>query len=236
MDFDLNKFKEAISTIITSIEYIEGVTDDFKKITHSVHPLQREIKELENLIRTNYGLHDENIIKQLIEKKEELSLKLSTINDTDLMYNQVIEYMYDFVQQYNFRPGKLKKYTDKEIVFLYDLYLFEKKTTFTQCMRNLNQYIQNSANCHLIELINSQLQLTGFNRFYLKDDIVMSYYCNDLKNLIKDMSSKSQFHLLETVVHKHRGEARGLISPSEILKAIISYFNRRKADIQNPHN
>ena len=99
-------------------------------------------------------------------------------------------------------------------------------------MKNLNEYVQNETNHHLIEFINSQLQLTGLNRFYLKDDIVMSYYCLDWKKLISDMSSKTQ----RKVVIKYRGKSSEPISPLEMLKAIISFFNKRKADIQYPQN
>ena len=87
MELDLNKFKVAISNIITSIEYIEGVTEDFKKTTHTIHPLQREIKELENYIEIHKGIYSENIIKKLIEKREDISLKLNNIFEADLMYN-----------------------------------------------------------------------------------------------------------------------------------------------------
>lgn len=231
MELDYNKINETISNLKASIEYIDSVTDDLRKTTHTIHPLLREIKELESHIDSNKGIYSENIIDQLIKKKA-LCNKLSVINEVDLLFNQVIDDMYDFVQSYNFRPDKIKKYSDKEIELLYDFYYLERKTGFNKCIKILNEYFLNVSDCHLIELLNSQLQLTGLSRFYLKDDIVMSFYCSDLKELVKNLMIKSQFHKLKIVVNNQRGISDGLLSPFEMLKAIIYYFNRKIVGIQ----
>ncbi len=151
MELDYNKIKETISNLKTSMEYIEGITDEMEKKIHTTLPLQRELIELENIINKSKDEYSENIIAQLKNKKEAVKLKISLIYDVELLFNQAVDDMYDFVQQYNFRPDKLRKYSDKEIVLLYDLYLIDGKMNFNKCMRNLNKYVLNVSECNLIE-------------------------------------------------------------------------------------
>ena len=234
MELDYNKIKETISNLKTSMEYIEGITDEMEKKIHTTLPLQRELIELENIINKSKDEYSENIIAQLKNKKEAVKLKISLIYEFELLFNQALDEVYDFVQKHNFRPDKLKKHSDKEIVLMYNMYLIESKQNYNKCMKNLNEYVQNAPVSNLIELVNSQFQLTGHNRFYLKENIVMSLYCRNLKKTIQNVLNKNNFNLLRIIMHKYHSEDERQISPIEMLKAIVLYFNRKSVKPINP--
>ena len=235
MEFDIIKFKEAISNLITSIEYIQGVTDDFKKTTHTIHPLQREINEQQIFIDSQKGKYSDNIIAKLVEKKEVLNQKLQLIYEVELMFNQSIDDMYDFVQKYNFRPDKLKKYSDSEIVSLYNIYQISKKTNLSNCRKELYEYTLSISQFDLIELINTQFQLTGLKRFYLKDNLMTSYYCNDLKISLDYILDKNRFYLVKEIVNRYGNCIDRLMSPLEMLQAIISFLSRKNVSFEIPY-
>ena len=228
-ELDYIKIKENISRLQESIGYIGSVMDEIRNISNNKLQIIRELNKLKKAINETKlaSSVDENLLSMLIENEKEISNQLNTLSEIELNFEHAIDDMYDFVQQYNFRPEKLKKHSDREIVYLYYLHLLFKKYGFTRSIIHLHDFILTVENSEFVEIINSQFSLTGFNKFYLKNNTIRSIYCDDLKTTLLNHLYKSNFKFLQVLFQKHFGDGKGQITLLDLLYVIVLHVNKR---------
>lgn len=226
MESNLTKIIQSISEINSSVNYIDSVMDKIKLIKHLPLDLQRQIntlkKQLEACDETDFQKID------ISDSLKKLELELEQVKEITLTFDSMIELLYDFINNYNFRPEKLRKFSAKEIEYLYHLNLLTTKCGITKCIRELKKCLEVIPVVELLEIINSQLQLTGYNRFILKDGIIKSMYCIDLKKTIfTALKKEGSFNDVITLINKYSTNTGRKYSPLDLLKAFIAKYNVR---------
>ena len=229
MTLDLTKINDTLDTLISDIALLENHIDDIKKVKYQTIPLLREIKEENDKISAerNKSPQNKTYISSLCDQELTLQQKYRLTSNLETKLTEGMDTMYQFLQKFHHKKDFIDKITDAEIKIVNELYNLNTPQSLSKIRPTLVEYLDKVADVDLIELINTKCKLTGYKRFYLEQDMIKSFYVDDLRSLLHGVLVKDNFAGLINIVQDVYGVQKSL-KPIQILQSIITYHNKRK--------
>lgn len=232
MENKIIKIEETINQLISSIEYLNEHITDVESISHSILPIQRKIKELNQQIQLEKGQSQQNkpLINDLCKQEYELQERLNTVSSIESRLPNVMELISSFLRKHNYKIERLNELSEKELLVVDNLYKISIPSTLSRGRTVLQSYLKEVSNDVLIQLMNSKFRLRGYKRFYLDEGKIASKYCEDLRAIMNEVldNNNNSFRGLINIIKAKYPDKTKYIRPIDVLRAIISHYNKRQ--------
>lgn len=230
MKASIEEIGEVIEQLLTSIEYLNEHVSSANTLSHTVLPIQRKIKEINQQLKIQRSQNSQNkqYISQLCEEEHQLHITLKEVSTIELNLSSALASMSSFIEKHKVRKDILTKYSEKELQILSNLHTLNIASSLNQGRMVLNKYVAEVSDNALIDLLNVKFRLSGYKRFYYEDGKVNSKYCIDLKSTLLQIFDKKNFRELVDIIKGTYGAEQRQLKPIEVLKIIIKYYNKRK--------
>lgn len=220
---------DVLSSFATLIEILESLNEPLRK---TLNPENRRstmgaLKDIQDKIKIS-KTNNTAILDELFRKETLLKKLIEKQSDTEIKLLELIDKLDNFIcnQQVHLSPLDL----EYKVSPIDRSHHFRLKCNFSKSHKLLREHFQSLSLQDKVLLINVTCKLSGLKKLYVLDDLIKSASCPNIDEILKAVMDKEGFWLIKSILTNH-ALSDNLIAPLDLLKEIISYYNKKGRSI-----
>ena len=216
----------SINEILKTLDSIENPINTYlnPENRRSTMGALKDIQDKIKISKTN----NTAILDELFRKETLLKKLIEKQSDTEIKLLELIDKLDNFIcnQQVHLSPLDL----EYKVSPIDRSHHFRLKCNFSKSHKLLREHFQSLSLQDKVLLINVTCKLSGLKKLYVLDDLIKSASRPNIDEILKAVMDKEGFWLIKSILTKH-ALSDNLIAPLDLLKEIISYYNKKGRSI-----